>query len=158
MFLRYRVKYGGLDQGFHSFALEQHTYQIVASYRAQNPLKREVRFKSPPWGIGLCWVKRILWVQKYFGSKKIVSPKKFESEKNCESKIFGPPPLFLRYRVKYGGLDWGFHSFALEEHTYQIVASYRAQSPLKREVRFKSPPLGEQGYVGSKKVVGPKKS
>ena len=29
-------------------ALEQHTYQILASYRAQNPLKRKVRFKFPP--------------------------------------------------------------------------------------------------------------
>ena len=99
------------------------------------------------------------WVQKNFGSKKVLGqkkiwvnnqvwvhkilrPKKFESAKYSVSKSFGPP--FLRHRVKYGGLNkqmgvkWGFH-------TYQILASYRAQNPLKRKARFKSPPPGEKG-------------
>ena len=74
--------------------------------------------------------KKKFWVKKFFGSKKILGRKKFWVKKNFGSKkIVGSknfslkiilsqkflvPPLFLRHRVKYGALDWGFHSFALE--------------------------------------------
>ena len=53
------------------------------------------------------------WVQQNFGSKKIVGPKNL-SEKILSQKFLAPPPFFLRHMVKYGGLDWGFHSFTLE--------------------------------------------
>ena len=58
------------------------------------------------------WVQKNFESKTNFGSKNIVGLKKFESAKYFESKTFGPP--FLRRRVKYGGLVWGFHSFALE--------------------------------------------
>ena len=66
-----------------------------------------------------CWVQKKFCVQKNFVSKKILGPKKlwvqkFESEKILSQTFLAPPPLFLRHRVKYGGLDWGFHSLALE--------------------------------------------
>ena len=52
------------------------------------------------------WVQKILWAKKNCGSKNL-------SLKNILSqKILVHP--FLRHRVKYGGLDGGFHSLALE--------------------------------------------
>ena len=77
------------------------------------------------------WSPKKFWVQKNFESKKIVGPKKFESKKYFESKFFGPPPpysigLSMVGWIGRGGLGWGFHFLALEKHTYQILAAYRA--------------------------------
>ena len=43
----------------------------------------------------------------------------------------------------------GVHSTALEQPTYQILASYRAKNLLKGEVRIKFPPLGKRLKFGA---------
>ena len=43
----------------------------------------------------------------------------------------------------------GVHSTALEQPTYQILASYRAKNLLKGEVRIKFPPLGRRLKFGA---------
>ena len=76
--------------------------------------------------------------QKKCGSKNILGPKKLWVQKdlsleNILSKKFlvlHPHPygigLSMVGWIGRGGLGWGFHSLALELHTYQILASKRA--------------------------------
>ena len=47
---------GGIEWGGASLCLRVAYIKILASYRVKNPLKSEIRFKSPPLGIGLSLV------------------------------------------------------------------------------------------------------